>query len=223
MTTRNEAIEVARKLRALAESAKDAEKANATQKLKSFCDKHGLNEEEYSTESIRVSIAYKNKEERALLSNVLCMVMESNNVKGDDKNNSFSFRCTPYQFELIKDAFSYYRKMYTELCEAVLVAMVTKNEIVNKTKPDKPFEMEPMTPEERKQFENQFTNEPPPPEKPDGDTASKQSEVPPSEPQSPPPSQQEVVQKQDWINRFLFILESKKWSAPKPKAKLFLS
>jgi hypothetical protein len=222
MTTRNEAIEVAKKLKALAEKAIDHEKANAVQKLKSFCQKHDLNEDEYATDLIRASVNYKNQEERSLLSNVLCMVMETDNVRGTDKNNSFSFQCTPYQFGLIKNAYSYYRNLYREYCEAILIAMVTKNEIINTKKNEKPFQMEPMTDEERQKFESQFTQEPAPEPTPD-DTAQKEPPTASLPPPPPPPSQESLNKRQERIAKFLFVMDPNKWTAPKPMAKLFLS
>ena len=221
--TRPEAIEIARKLKALSEKAVDHEKANATQKLKAFCSKHGLDEDEYSTEQVRVSISYKNQEERNLLSNVMCMIMESDHVKGTDKNGAFSFFCSPYEFELIKGAYSYYKKVYREYCEAVLIAMVTKNEITNMNKSAKPFEMEPMTEDEKKEWDEKLKSmQPtePEPEASQDDSAAKDGQVPPKE--QTPKTESDQNKQQDRIGKLLFVMEQNKWQRPPPRAKLFL-
>lgn len=222
--TRDQAIEMARKLKMLAEKAEGGEKEAATNKLKRFCQKHDLNEDEYSTERIKVSVAYKNPEERSLLSNVMCMVMETDNVKGSDENNTFVFQCSPYQFDLIKDAYSYYRTLYREYCEAVLIAMVTKNEIINTKKNNgKPFSMEEMNDEEKREWEETMKKmQPPepPPEQPPEETAAKSTQQ--SEP-TPPAQQSDPNKKNDRIARLLFVMEPNKWERPRPKAKLFLS
>jgi hypothetical protein len=224
---RDQSIEMARKLRALAEKAEGGEKESAAKKLARFCQKHGLDEEEYSTEQIRVKIAYKNQEERSLLSNVMCMVMESDNVKGTDKDNTFSFLCSPYQFDLIKDAYAYYRKLYREYCEAVLLAMVVRNEIGNTKKSnDKPFSMEEMNEEEKKEWEEtmQKMQQPAPQEEPPKDPPPEQTaEKGPPQPPPPPPEPNAEAKKQERAHKILFVMEPNKWERPRPKAKLFLS
>lgn len=223
--SRNEAIEVAKKLKALAEKAVGPEQDNAKQKLRAFCEKHDLNEDEYATEQIKVSVSYKNQQERDLLSNVMCMVLETDNVKGTDKNNSFSFKCTPYQFELIRDAFSYYKKMYNDYCEAILIAIVTKNQIIN-TKKETPFQMEPMTEEEKKEWEEKIKESRQPSDQQEESTEEKRSEKESNS--SPPPVSEsipdktEVDKKNERISRMLYAVEPRKWEPPRPKAKLFL-
>jgi hypothetical protein len=151
------------------------------------------------------------------------MVMESDNVRGTDKSGSFSFQCTPYQFELIKDAYAYYRNVYREYCEAILIAMITKNEIVNTKKSDKPFQMEEMTEEERKEWDETLKKMAPAPDEPKdpaaGDTAKSDGVPPPQRPPAPPTDESK---RNERISRILFVMEPNKWEKPKPRAKLFL-
>jgi hypothetical protein len=129
--TKSAALKIARKLKALAEKSDGGERDVAREKLKSFCKKHNLDEEEYATETIKVSIGFANEAERILLSNILCMILETDIVKGSVLNNVYQFKCTPRQFELIRDAFGYYRKILGDYTDSFLTALVSKYKIGN--------------------------------------------------------------------------------------------
>jgi hypothetical protein len=220
---RSEAINIAKKLKALAERASGAEKLVASEKLRTFCCKHGLDAEEYDATLIKVNMPYKNEAERMLLCNVVCMVMESDGVKAVDKNGSYNFQCTPHQLYLIKDAFAYYNGLYQDYCEAILAAMIMKNEIINTVKSPSSFSMEPMTAIEHAEVMEkvrQAVEAPSVTDAPPTDNTSKpKTNVPPS------PSRKliDAAKRQDQIMRFLYVMEQNKWAPPAVRAKLFLS
>lgn len=220
--TKQEAIAVAKKLKALAEKSSGGEKSVALEKLKSFCEKYNLDADEYETEQIKVSITYNNEHERSLLSNVLCMIMESDQVKGKIVGSSYVFSCTPRQFENIKDAFAYYKKAMNEYIDSFLVALVTKNGITNQKAPDV-FRFDPMDDTEAQKYNAEFSKK-----IEEESEKTKEEPSPQQEPkESVPPTQptqrsDEEVRRADRIQRMLMVVDVPKWE-PKKKARLFLS
>lgn len=152
--TRESAIEVIKKLKTLAEKSTGAESERAREKLQSYCLKYNIDPDDYSVDEYDASMSFSNEQERMLLSNIVSMIMKSNQVKGRIKNNAMHFRCTLKQLQDIKDAFSHYKKIYYDYVDAVLVAIVSKNQITNtSTEQNKNFEYEFMTDEERREYE----------------------------------------------------------------------
>lgn len=212
------AVEIAKKLRALAEKASEAgERSTASKKLQEFCVKHGLDADEYVVETIKVSVPYANDQEKSLLSAVMCMVLEVDHVKGIDERGIFTFRCTQRQFDDIADAFSHYKKIYYDYVDGVMSSLITKNRIVNQ-KPVKPqFKMDDMTDEERKTYEETIRAGQPP-----RTDQSGSKETPKSVPNQS--SAEETAckdRKDDRIRRVFMVMEETPW-VKKVRPKLFL-
>ena len=212
------AVEIAKKLRALAEKASEAgERSTASKKLQEFCVKHGLDADEYVVETIKVSVPYANDQEKSLLSAVMCMVLEVDSVKGTDNRSAFTFRCTQRQFDDITDAFGHYKKIYYDYADGVMASLITKNRIVNQ-KPSKPqFKMDDMTDEERKTYEETMRAGQPPQTDQSGS-----KETPKSVPNQA--SAEEAAckdRKDDRIRRVFMVMEETPW-VKKVRPKLFL-
>lgn len=149
---RNEALSIAKKLKSLAEGTVGSERNVAEKKLRVFCEKHSLDVNEFSTDTVRVNVSYENSQEREILKGIISMILCSSSVSATDKNNTFSFRCTQHQYNDILDAFEHYKVTYYEYLHDVSVAFVLKNELYNK-EPEKPTcPMEEMTDEEKKTY-----------------------------------------------------------------------
>ena len=216
--THDSAVAIAKKLKALAEKATEpGECAAAAKKLREFCGKHGLDDAEYDIETVKVSISYTNAQEKTLLSAVMCMVLETDAVKGTDENGVLTFRCTHRKFEDITDAFDYYKKIYYDYVDGVMSSLITKNRIVNK-KPSKPeFRMDEMTEDERKAYEDAVQKASPPRMDQSGQTE------PPKSVPTPPPTDDETCKgrKDDRVRRVFMVMEETPW-VKKVRPKLFL-
>ncbi len=212
--TQDQAIATAKKLKALATKSEGGEKYAASEKLKSFCLKHDLDPDDFSVDTVRASISYANEQERTILSSVMCMVMETDKVRGTNKDNVFSFECTTRQLENITDAYKHYKKVYYDYVDAFLMVMIVKNEIGNTKKTQEKefkFDDEPTD----VNTETSASSEPPP-------SQSDESDLPP--PPSPPTKQavEDEIKKQQIIQKMLFIVDPSPWKA-KSKVKFFLS
>ena len=216
--THDSAVDIAKKLKVLAEKATEpGERATASKKLHEFCVKHDLDEAEYEVETIRVSISYTNDQEKTLLSGVMCMVLETDAVKGTDENGVLTFRCTQRQFEDITDAFSHYKKIYYDYVDGVMSSLITKNRIVNRKPTKSEFKMDDMTDEERKTYEETMRAGQPP-----RTDQSGSKETPKSVPNQA--SAEEAAckdRKDDRIRRVFMVMEETPW-VKKVRPKLFL-
>lgn len=200
--TRDDAISVVKKLKALAEKSEGGERSSAMEKLKSFCFKHDLDADDYSVETVHASISYQSEQERVILSNVLCMVMGVDQVKGTIKNGAYHFQCSARELENIRDAFAYYKKLYYEYADILVVALVSRNEVGNKKKASKEFK-----------FDDDPTSSM------EEEIVEKKDEIPPPTSRSPSP---EEVKKNDLTMKLCMIVEPKPWN-PKIKPKFLLT
>lgn len=215
--THESAVEIAKKLKALAEKATEAgEQTAASKKLSEFCIKHDLDTAEYDIETIKVSVSYANVQEKTLLSGVMCMILEVDAVVGTDENNVLTFRCTQRQFEDITDAFSHYKKIYYDYVDGVVSSMVTKNRIVNRKPPKTQFKMDDMTDDERRSYDETMRNNQPPQTEQSGSTKPLKSV-----PTSPTDESSRKDRADDRIRRVFMVMEETPW-VKKVRPKLFL-
>jgi len=218
--TRDAAVEIAKKLKALAEKAsEEGERSTASKKLQEFCTKHGLDADEYSIETIKATIPFNGDQEKMLLSAVMCMVLEVDGVKGRIEDGKFIFQCTPRQFDDIVDAFRHYKKIYYDYVDGVMTSMITKNQIVNKKPAPTAFKMDDMTDDERSEYETVMREQRAGQEPPKDQSGS----IPPSQ-SSSAPSNDELEsrnRKDDRIRRVFCVMEENRW-VKKIRTKLFL-
>jgi hypothetical protein len=216
--THDAAVEIAKKLKALAEKATEVgEKSSASKKLHEFCIKHDLDATEYEIETIKVSVPYTNEQEKALLSGVMCMVLEVDNVRGADTGNMLTFRCTQRQFEDITEAFQHYKKIYYDYADGVVASLITKNKIVNRKPAKIAFKMDDMTDDERLAYEAIMRNNRPTQTDQSGQTES------PNTTTNRRPSEIDTCkeQKDDRIRRVFMVMEELPW-VKKIRPRLFL-
>lgn len=224
--TRDVAISIAKKLKALSESAESGEKLSAEKKLKAFCILYELDLDEYSTETVRAIIPFANQNEKILLSSIMCMIMEVDAVKGRVDGETFVFQCTSRQLEDITDAFNFYKNIYSDYVDGILFAIINKNEIKNRKPVTSEFKMEDMTPEEKMEYLDRMNHI----SAGSGDEANRPKQ---DETKNTPKSsghinssgideQNRTNKKNERIQRMFSIVEQNKW-IKKVRPKFFLS
>jgi len=128
---RNKIIELAKKIKALAEKGKGGEKNAAKEKLDRICEKYNISESELSTsdETNDYYIVIKDSNERELLINICCMILDVPGFKWKEKNNCVCIRITQSQYENINSAFEYYRDMYDDYKRYLMQGIISRNAI----------------------------------------------------------------------------------------------
>ncbi len=128
---RNKIIELAKKIKALAEKGKDGERNAAKEKLNRICEKYNISESELSTseETNNYYIVIKDANERELLINVCCMILDVPGFKWKEKNNCICIRISQPQHENISSAFEYYRDMYNDYKRYLMQGIISRHAI----------------------------------------------------------------------------------------------
>lgn len=128
---RNKIIELAKKIKALAEKGKGGERNAAKEKLDRICEKYNISDSELSTseETNNYYIVIKDTNERELLINVCCMILDVPGFKWKEKNNCICIRISQSQYENINSAFEYYRDMYNDYKRYLMQGIISRNAI----------------------------------------------------------------------------------------------
>ena len=128
---RNKIIELAKKIKALAEKGKDGERNAAKEKLERICQKYNISESELSISDITKNyyIVINDSNERELLINVCCMILDVPGFKWKEKNNCICIRIKLCEYENINNAFEYYRDMYNDYKRYLMQGIISRNVI----------------------------------------------------------------------------------------------
>ena len=128
---RNKIIELAKKIKALAEKGKDGERNAAKEKLERICQKYNISESELSIseETKNYYIVINDSNERELLINVCCMILDVPGFKWKEKNNCICIHITQPEYENINNAFEYYRDMYNDYKRYLMQGIISRNVI----------------------------------------------------------------------------------------------
>lgn len=128
---RNKIIELAKKIKALAEKGKGGERNAAKEKLERICEKYNISPDEISTsdESKDYYIIINDQNERELLINICCMIMDVPGLKWKEKNNCICIRIKLSEYENIISAFEYYRDMYNDYKRYLMQGIIARNVI----------------------------------------------------------------------------------------------
>jgi hypothetical protein len=128
---RNKIIELAKKIKALAEKGKGGERNAAKEKLERICQKYNISESELSTsdETKNYYIVINDSNERELLINVCCMILDVPGFKWKEKNNCICINITQPEYENINNAFEYYRDMYNDYKRYLMQGIISRNVI----------------------------------------------------------------------------------------------
>ena len=128
---RNKIIELAKKIKALAEKGKGGERNSAKEKLERICEKYNISESELSTsdETKNYYIVINDSNERELLINVCCMILDVPGFKWKEKNNCICIHITQSEDENINNAFEYYRDMYNDYKRYLMQGIISRHAI----------------------------------------------------------------------------------------------
>lgn len=142
------AMELAFKLKALADQGVDGERENAEQMLLRHCAKHNINIEDLEKEEQKTFYMHCTPGDYKLLlqiaSTVLGIEFNIGWLKGKsmaDKNTRW-IRCTRSEYVLISAKFDFYKKAYEEELEIFKAAFIQKNKLypINDTRESTPYE-----------------------------------------------------------------------------------
>jgi len=134
---RNKILELAKKIKALAEKGKDGERNAAKEKLEKICLKYNISSSELTptVESKDFYFIINDSNERDLLINVSCMILDVPGLKWREKNNCIKMSITHDNYKDIYNAFEYYKKMYNEYKRYIMQGMIMRNAIGYVPKP----------------------------------------------------------------------------------------
>ena len=126
---RNKIIELAKKIKALAEKGKGGERIAAKERLERIYEKYNISPSEISTsdESKDYYIVINDQNERELLINICCMIMDVPGLKWKEKNNCICIRIKLSEYENIVSAFEYYRDMYNDYKRYLMQGIIARN------------------------------------------------------------------------------------------------
>jgi hypothetical protein len=134
---RNKILELAKKIKALAEKGKDGEKNAAKEKLEKICLKYNISSSEL-TPSIETKDFYfivHDSNERDLLINVSCMILDVPGLRWKEKNDCVKMTITHENYKDIYNAFEYYKKMYNDYKRYIMQGIIMRNAIGYVPKP----------------------------------------------------------------------------------------
>ena len=128
---RNKIIELAKKIKALAEKGKGGERIAAKENLERICLKYNISTGEL-TPTIEVKDFYfiiNDSNERDLLINVSCMILDVPGLKWKEKNNCINIQITYDNYKDVYNAFEYYKKMYNDYKRYIMQGIIMRNAI----------------------------------------------------------------------------------------------
>ena len=134
----NKVIELAKKLKALADKGVGGEKINAEKMLQALLKKHNITIEEIEGEKINDFFFMLKKEDFQLFYQVLCTVNKLIPAYGEYTKTlirkykwkgNYMIRCTPAEYIEIEAKFNFYLKLFNEEKEVLLIAFVSANQL----------------------------------------------------------------------------------------------
>ena len=128
---RNKIIELAKKIKKLAEKGKDGERNAAKEKLERLCSKYNILFAELTDVEDQSDYYFiiNDSNERELLINVSCMILDVPGFKWKEKNNCVKLTTTSEKYSDIYNAFEYYKKMYNEYKKYLIQGIIMRNAI----------------------------------------------------------------------------------------------
>ncbi len=128
---RNKIIELAKKIKALAEKGKGGERNAAKEKLQRLCEKYNILDHEIniSEETKDYYIIIRDSNERELLINICCMVLDVPGFKWKEKNNCVKIHINKDEYDNIFSAFEYYKEMYDDYKRYLIQGIISRHAI----------------------------------------------------------------------------------------------
>ena len=122
--------ELIKKVKALADKGIGGESSSAKEKLKILCDRYNINPKELEEEDQReYFFILRDKNERDLLSNIICMILDIPVLKWKERRNCIKISLTESQYDDINNAFLYYQTMYDDYKRYIIQGIIARNAI----------------------------------------------------------------------------------------------
>ena len=132
-------LELVRKVKRLADKGVGGESDAAKIKLQKLYKKYNLSDDDFVElqESYNRYFIIRHSYDKKLLSNLICMVLETPTFNCGESNNTMRVKLTDEQYNNIDHAYEYYQKMFDDYSKYLMQAIISRNAIgfVPKPKP----------------------------------------------------------------------------------------
>lgn len=158
-------IELAKKLKALADKGIGGEKTNAEKMLNDLLKKHNLSIEDIEGEKISNYFFKIKKEQSDLLVQIIKRVyydlkmfgeIPAKDVKRLEMEGNYFTKCTASQFVEIKTMFDFYDSLYKEEMQVFFSAFLMANDLLAKPPKNEQRSTKDLTPEEKAKWLRQY-------------------------------------------------------------------
>jgi len=145
--TREAILELIRKVKKLADKGVGGESIAAKAKFKTLCEKYNLSEKDFDLAESETSnryFIYKNEHHRALLSNIICMILDVPVFKCGESNNVMRIKMTDSQYADTIEAYNHYKDMFDDYCRYLVQGIMSRNAVGFFPKPKPQTEPDPV-------------------------------------------------------------------------------
>lgn len=124
-------LELIKKVKKLADAGVEGEAEAAKEKFKRLCKKYNFSEEDFVSVEPPTNriILIRNKYDKILLSNIICMVLEVPAFHWSESKNSVKIKLTDPQYSDIISAYDYYKSMFDDYCRYLIHGIMSRNAI----------------------------------------------------------------------------------------------
>lgn len=154
-------IELAKKLKALADRGVGGEKDNAEKILSNFLKKHNLAFDEIEEEKIDHYFFSIDPNYQKLLNQIVKNVdyslslygeLDKETIKKHKMPGNYFTECTASQFVLISSMFDFYKKVYDDEVRVFFTAFCTANDLLSTPPPEQQRSLSELSPEELRDY-----------------------------------------------------------------------
>lgn len=123
--------ELIKKVKALADKGVGGESISAKEKLKTLCEKYGLDQKELDDidEKKDYFFILRDNNEKELLKNLICMILDVPGFKWKENKFLIKINLTSSQYFDINNAFEYYQRMYDDYKRYLIQGILARNSI----------------------------------------------------------------------------------------------
>jgi hypothetical protein len=132
-------LELIKKVKKLADAGVGGEADAAKEKFQRLCKKYNFSEEDFVSVDPPTNrfIIIRNKFDKTLLSNIICMILEVPAFHWSESKNTVKIKLTDQQYDDIINAYDYYKSMFDDYCRYLIHGIMSRNAIgyIPKSKP----------------------------------------------------------------------------------------
>jgi len=124
-------LELVRKVKRLADRGVGGEAESAKIKLERLYEKYNLTDADFIElqESYNRYFIIRHSFDKKLLSNLICMILETPSFACGESNNTMRIKLTDEQYNNILHAYEYYQKMFDDYSKYLMQAIISRNAI----------------------------------------------------------------------------------------------